>query len=111
MKTAETPHYETIISIVILFVLCGVALAVILPQFNIQRQQAVQSGSGNVENVLSNLKPTGFTPSKLETYNADSLYEKIDGKAPLYTDTGFEKLFTRVFKDNSQDGQNFEIYV
>jgi hypothetical protein len=111
MKTAETPQYETIISIVVLLVLCGVALAVILPQFNILPQQTAQSGSGNLENILSSLKSSGFAPSKLETYNADTLYEKIDGKAPLYTDTGFEKLFTRVFKDNSQDSQTFEIYV
>ncbi|OXU16203.1 DUF6599 family protein [Sedimentisphaera salicampi] len=36
-----------------------------------------------------------FTPEK--TYNEETLYEKINGKAPLYTDAGFEKLSSTRF--------------
>lgn len=113
MKKAKTPQYETLISVVILLILCCVAMAVILPQFSSQPMpQTTQPGSENLENILSGLKPADFTAiSKLETYDADTLYEKIDGKAPLYTDSGFEKLFTRQFRDNSKDDQTFELYV
>ena len=105
----KTPRYETIISILILFILAVVAAAVIVPQFQTQKPQAQ---SGGLENILSNLKPKGFTAvAGLETYNADTLYEKIDGRAPLYTETGFEKLFTRLFKNDSNDALTFELYL
>lgn len=56
----KTPRYETIISILILLILAVVSAAVILPQFHTQVPQA-QASSGSLENILSNLKPKGFT--------------------------------------------------
>jgi hypothetical protein len=60
---------------------------------------------------------TAFTPagyaafSQLEVYNPDSLYEKINGKAPLYTDAGFEKLYTRRFAGQSDPNLAMELYL
>jgi hypothetical protein len=40
---------------------------------------------------FDNIVPAGFEAlSKPEEYNADNLYEKIDGKAPLYLEAGFK---------------------
>jgi hypothetical protein len=40
----------------------------------------------------------GFLPvGKAETYDTDNLYEKIDGKAPMYQENGFVKLTTQRF--------------
>jgi hypothetical protein len=61
---------------------------------------------------LSTLAPAGFEPlSKAESYNADNLYEKIDGKAPLYTESGFEELFTQRFVSTSDPNLWMELYV
>lgn len=106
----KTPRYETIISVLILLVLAAVAAAVILPQFYIPKP-ASPAGSRNLEDILAALKAEGFGGGKIETYDADTLYEKIDGRAPLYTETGFERLFTRHFKYDSNDAQTFEIYI
>jgi hypothetical protein len=107
MKTTKTPQYETIISTLLLLILCGIAVAVVVPQF---RQR--QTGGDSLENTIARLNPTGFTVvSGLVTYDADTLYEKIDGRAPLYTESGFEKLFTRLFKNDSNQTQTFELYI
>jgi hypothetical protein len=61
---------------------------------------------------LVSLAPIGFeTLSKSELYVPDNLYEKINGKAPLYIESGFEKLFTQRFI--SKDDQNLwtELFV
>lgn len=66
------------------------------------------------------LAPPGFdVPSKpalsavdgTETYDADNLYEKIDGKAPLYTESGFEKLYTRRFANPADPNLSMELYI
>jgi hypothetical protein len=107
MGSAKIPHHEAIISICLIAILCGVAVAVILPQFN--RQQA---GGDRLEETIARLTPKGFTAlSAVEVYNEDTLYEKIDGRAPLYTETGFEKLFTRLYKNDSNKAISFELYV
>jgi len=42
--------------------------------------------------------PSGFKKlSEAETYVPENLYEKIDGKATLYIESGFVKLFTQRF--------------
>ena len=90
-----------------MLVLCGIAVAVILPQLSGQ-----QADGNGLEKTIAGLKPKGFTAiSGLETYNPDTLYEKIDGRAPLYTESGFEKLFTRLFKNDSNQVLTFELYV
>ena len=107
MGLAKIPRHEAIISVCLTVILCGVAVAVILPQFN--RQQA---GGDRLEETIARLTPKGFTAlSGVEIYNEDTLYEKIDGRAPLYTETGFEKLFTRLYKNDSNEAISFEVYI
>jgi hypothetical protein len=64
------------------------------------------------EAALDSLAPSGFEAfSGIETYTAENLYEKINGKAPLYTDSGFKKLFTRRFVNKGDNSLWFELYV
>ncbi len=64
------------------------------------------------QTALSSLVPTGFEAlSKTGVYNPDNLYEKINGKAPLYTDSGFEKLYTQRFINAKDESLWAELYV
>jgi hypothetical protein len=61
---------------------------------------------------LSTLAPAGFEAlSKAESYNADNLYEKIDGKAPLYLEAGFKELSTQRFVSASDPNLWMELYI
>ncbi len=58
------------------------------------------------------LAPVGFeTLSKSELYVPDNLYEKINGKAPLYIESGFEKLSTQRFMIKDDENLWAELYV
>jgi hypothetical protein len=64
------------------------------------------------QTALSSLVPTGFeTLSKTGVYNPENLYEKINGKAPLYTESGFEKLSTQRFVSTADESLWAELYV
>lgn len=56
--------------------------------------------------------PAGYGAAwEVSTYTEESLYEKIDGKAPFYTDAGFEKLLTRRFSSKDNQQLSMELYV
>jgi hypothetical protein len=64
------------------------------------------------EAALGSLAPSGFEAlSETETYTAENLYEKINGKAPLYTESGFEKLFTQRFASRDRENLWMELFV
>jgi len=64
------------------------------------------------EPVLEALTPDGFKKfSEVETYNTGNLYEKINGKAPLYIEAGFAKLFTQRFIHESDENLWMELFV
>ncbi len=62
--------------------------------------------------ALNSLKPQGFDAlSETEVYEPENLYEKINGKAPLYIDSGFVKLFTQRFISESDEDLWMELFV
>lgn len=62
--------------------------------------------------ALTGLAPQGFEPfGPDESYDEENLYEKIDGKAPLYTESGFIKLYTQRYKNDKNDELIFELYI
>jgi len=64
------------------------------------------------ELILSSFVPDGFKElSKAETYSPDNLYEKINGKAPLYIESGFVKLFTQRFISKEDESLWMELFV
>ena len=48
---------------------------------------------------------------EIETYNSDTLYEKINGKAPIYLEAGFEELFTQRFASINDSELWMEVYL
>jgi hypothetical protein len=61
---------------------------------------------------LSSLVPAGFEMlSKAEIYNSENLYEKINGKAPLYLEAGFKELSTQRFVKTGDPNLWMELYI
>jgi len=61
---------------------------------------------------LGPLTPAGFeTLSKTETYDSENLYEKINGKAGLYLDSGFKKLITQRFVNKDDSNLWMELFI
>jgi len=61
---------------------------------------------------LAGLAPQGFKPfGHGESYDEETLYEKINGKAPLYTESGFVKLSTQRYVSEKNDELTFELYI
>lgn len=123
-----TKHYAAnrgagAVGIILLLVLLGIVAGVFVAQgrydrkvFNPQEVLAASLEAGETGNsessVLAQAGPEGYEPmTAMEVYGPDSLYEKINGKAPLYLDSGFEQLRTQRFV-NSEDADSwFELYV
>jgi hypothetical protein len=71
-----------------------------------QTSEGIETESGK-QGGNQDFKPTG----KAEIYDNDNLYEKIDGKAPMYQDTGFVKLTTQRFASSVNSEPGFEQYL
>ena len=112
----RSKRLESTISVCLLAVLVFIGVGVFLKQsdysisqFGIEADPAPKS-----ETLfdLSSLLPAGYeAASGVETYTADNLYEKINGKAPLYTESGFEKLFTQRLVNKNDQSLSAELYV
>jgi hypothetical protein len=64
------------------------------------------------ELALDSLPPAGFKElSAVETYDPENLYEKINGKAPLYIESGFVKLSTQRFISMADEALWMELFV
>jgi len=115
-------HRETTISVIILIVLLLIAAGISKQQKNAnisrfgitdtaQENQTAEEKPKTTENVES-FSPAGFSVlSKPEIYDADDLYEKINGKAPLYTESGFVKLTTIRFASQADTQLWMEVYI
>jgi hypothetical protein len=121
MFTNLNRRLEHIISIFLLIILSLIGLGVFIKQFDFnmgqfgigadlslqQKREITKIGSGFVIHA-----PDGFKKlSEIAFYNPDSLYEKINGKAPLYTESGFVKLATQSFVSNDDESLWLEIHI
>lgn len=118
-------HFETVVSICILAVLSLIGLGVFIKQFYVTQggvdidiitaelsseKPADSLFAGQID--LGRLAPVGFEKLlKTEVYGDDTLYEKINGKAPFYTESGFEKLSTQRFVSKADEGLWAELYL
>jgi len=114
---------ETAVSICILVVLFLIGFGVFIKQFDsdISRFGLETASSGlpaeteiskKGKTTLNSLVPTGFKIlSEAEFYDAESLYEKINGKAPFYTESGFVELSTQRFVNINDESLVMELYV
>ena len=102
----QPSRLETLISIVILLVLVAIAAGVFLKQHG-YHSPAISLGGGGGETAAKNLfetLPEGISPTgRLERFSAETLYEKIDGKAETYLPSGFEELRCQRFSRAGSD--------
>ncbi|MHC4069676.1 MAG: DUF6599 family protein [Planctomycetota bacterium] len=99
---------QSIISLCLLAILCLIAIAVLIKQ-----SDADMSRFGiEISEEQAPLAPNGFeTLSEIKTYTAENLYEKINGKAPLYTESGFKQLSTQRFISSTDPNLWAELYI
>jgi len=120
----RTRRLESVVSICILAILFLIGLGVFLKQsdYDMSRFGIDTAGielssqqSGLIREKkpdLVSLGPAGFkTLSEAEIYNPENLYEKINGKAPLYLESGFVELFTQRFVNSNDDNLWMELFV
>lgn len=119
----RTKRLESFISACILAILVIVGAGVLLKQSNYNMGRfgietsvvsnfKIQDSELEIPLQLNSVVPSGFEMfSKTEFYNSENLYEKINGKAPLYTESGFEKLLTQRFAAKDDQNQLAELYI
>jgi hypothetical protein len=114
---------ESAISICLLAILFLLGIGVFVKQSNYNVSQygtgtavvlepEAQNSKPEIPFELSSFAPSGFEMlSKVEVYNSENLYEKIDGKAPLYTEAGFKELRIQRFVKTGDPNLWMELYV
>jgi len=115
---------ESAISICLSAILFLIGAGVFIKQFDVdmgrfgidtastQRTSAKFEVNEKEKIALSSFLPAGFEIfSDIEAYDCENLYEKINGKAPFYTESGFKKLFTQRFAGKDDENLSMELYV
>ena len=114
---------ESTISICLLSVLLITAIVILLKQSdadvsrfgintpapkNLDYPEPIQQEKLDLDTFV----PQGFIiPSKAQIYTKESLYEKINGKAPFYTEAGFENLLTQRFVSKENENLWMELFL
>ncbi|MHC4720193.1 MAG: DUF6599 family protein [Planctomycetota bacterium] len=126
IAAGRAKRLESAISICLVAVLFLVALGIIIKQSNYNMSRygigtviaerpllALELETEQEQTfTLSSVAPAGFAPlSKMAVYSAENLYEKINGKAPLYTDSGFKELSTQQFISKTDESLWMELYI
>jgi len=101
---------ETVISVLVLVALAAIAAGVIRQQFlvplrpgRLDRARPGQAGQPRPGEQMGKLPLAGYLPDELvafgpqEQFGVDDLSDKIDGKAELYLNAGFERLTCQRF--------------
>ena len=114
--SSQARRLESAISICLVSILFLIGAGVFIKQFNynMSRFGIDTTAAPRFETPfeLSSLVPAGFeTLSEIETYISENLYEKINGKAPLYIESGFVKLFTHRFISKEDESLWMELFV
>ncbi len=121
--SGRSKRLESVISICLLGVLILIGAVIFVKQskydmsrYGIGTVDVPKVGAGGSMQGISfevgALVPAGFeTLSKAEIYDSENLYEKIDGKAPLYTEAGFKELTTQRFISASEPDLWVELYI
>ncbi len=110
---------ESALSVFLLLVLALTGLGILFRQsntdisrFGITATTANLSPISSQKSILEAVVSVDFARlSEIERYNPENLYEKIDGKAPLYLDSGFVELSTQRFAIKNDDSLWMEIEV
>jgi hypothetical protein len=119
-------HAETLCSIAILFALATIAVAFLLVQGGFNRDslfatesqksftapETIKRVGESPAEILHDIQSPGFKPSgSAETFNAETLSNKIDGRADLYLECGFVRLDTLRFAKENDPTVWFEVFL
>ena len=114
---------QTVLSIVVLSMLVVIGAGLIISQsrYNpaiLSKDKIWQTADGqkppSPPSALEAFRPLpqGLEPlTAPETFEADTLSDKIDGKAELYLSAGFKRLLTQRFRDESASDRWIEAFV
>lgn len=99
----------------LLATLIFIAIAIFIRQSNYDMMRygvdtAVSTSSTDTISI-SSLIPANYEILSEENYLADNLYEKINGKAPLYIESGFVKLSTARFVSKEDENLWMELFI
>jgi len=117
-------HFDFVVIVPLLLGLASISIATFIRQTHAETDStgnlaasvySFLQTSGNVSapnSMLEAAVPDDFTPmSEFKTYNADNLHEEIDGKAPLYIDSGFVELAIQRFVSKKDENVWMEISI
>jgi hypothetical protein len=109
---------ETFVGTIILFFLIATAVGVYLVQRDVNMARFGRGQTSEESTVAKggfNLSSAGTAEfpaaGNSEAYNNDNLYEKIDGKAPMYQESGFVSLITQRFAKKGNSELGLELYL
>ncbi len=111
----KTKTLESVVSFSVLAVLIIITITILLTQSDYDMARfgvgATVSTSGIDTISISSLNPANYEKLSEEIYLAENLYEKINGKAPLYIEAGFVKLSTARFVNKADDSLWMELFI
>jgi hypothetical protein len=109
---------QTIISYIILLAIVVIVAAIISRQnrpsdsISTIAQKSQPASTKSLSWLNNGLFGNDFKPANdVENYNAENLYEKIDGKADLYLQNGFVSLQCRRYSSKVSEQNWAEVYV
>lgn len=120
LKKRKTTFVESLISLAIIAVLIATGVIIWKVGADIDESkmgivsnsnQAGKNSAGALIDFGAVIESGWSLFGQSQNYREGSLYEKIDGKAPLYLDAGFKSLITQRIANDSNDLLWFEIYV
>lgn len=105
---------QTLVSVMVLAVLAAVAAGVLLAQRDPSPALLLPASpaGGSIGPDLAALAGPALTArGAVQSYGPDNLHIKIDGKADLYLQSGFKRLFTQRFAPAGGGGLWAELYA
>ena len=123
MLFGRARRFESAVGALILFLLIATVVGVYYIQQDVNMARFgvgqisggtghIQQADGELASALKSLATTDFPAvGSSEIYNADNLYEKINGKAPMYVESGFERLTTQRFANTSNAELGLELFL
>jgi hypothetical protein len=123
LLSGRARKFESVVGTVILLFLIATAVGVYCVQRDANMARfgvgQISGGTSQIqpadEELTSSLKSLATTDfpaiGSSEIYNADNLYEKIDGKAPMYVESRFERLTIQRFANTSNAELGLELYL
>lgn len=115
-------RFESVVSLCLLATIVLIGVGVFVKQSDYEMSQfgmdptvevlAEKIPNKNETMVLDSLPTTGFEKLlETEVYDSQRLYEKINGKAPIYLESGFRQLTTQRFVSKKDQKLWAELFV